>query len=151
MEDHAFNELKDKNLLESARDLLTKLKIKAGKLGDLGIEIEDILRKDAEIDVYENNLSKICEAGYKITWIVDDLDLGWNNSEVANNLLLGLLTCSNYIKNISNNLHIFFFWQIIVVLRLFAVLNWSIIQKGIYEPKSNNRALGDIITIFNIN
>jgi hypothetical protein len=59
------NELKDKNLLESARDLLTKLKIKAGKLGDLGIEIEDILRKDADIDVYENNLSKFARQAIK--------------------------------------------------------------------------------------
>lgn len=101
---HAFQE---KNLLESARDLLNKVKIKAGKLGDLGIEIENILRKEADIELYENELSKICSAGYKITWIVDDLDLGWNNSLIANNLLLGLLTCSNYIKNISPNLHLF--------------------------------------------
>lgn len=101
------NDLKDKNLLESARDLLNKLKIKAGQLGDLGIEIENILRKDAEIDVYEHQLKKLTDAGYKLTWIVDDLDLGWNNSDIANNLLLGLLTCTNYLKNISPNLHVF--------------------------------------------
>ncbi|HEV7329668.1 MAG TPA: hypothetical protein VGN63_01410 [Flavisolibacter sp.] len=101
------NDLKDKNLLESARDLLNKLKVKAGQLGDLGIEIENILRKDAEIDVYEYQLKKLTDAGYKVTWIVDDLDLGWNNSDIANNLLLGLLTCTNYLKNISPNLHVF--------------------------------------------
>lgn len=101
------NELKEKNLLESARDLLNKLKIRAGKLGDLGIEIENILRKEAEIDFYENELSKITKAGYKLTWIIDDLDLGWNNSLIANNLLLGLLTCCNYVKNINHNLHLY--------------------------------------------
>lgn len=101
------NDVKEKNLLESARDLLSRLKVKAGKLGDLGIEIENELRKEAEIDVYEHHLNAITRAGYKVTWIIDDLDLGWNNSEIANNLLLGLLTCTNYIKNISTNLHIF--------------------------------------------
>lgn len=101
------NEQKDRNLLESAQELLNKLKIKAGKLGDLGVEIEKIIRKNSDIEVYENELSKISNAGYKVSWIIDDLDLGWNNSEVANNMLLGLLTCTNYIKNISQNLHIF--------------------------------------------
>lgn len=101
------NGLKEKNLLESARDLLNKLKIKAGKLGDLGIEIENILRKEAEIDFYESELKKLTQAGYKITWIIDDLDLGWNNSQIANNLLLGLLTCCNYVKNINQNLHLY--------------------------------------------
>ncbi len=101
------NEVKEKNLLESAKEILNKIKIKAGKLGDLGIEIENELRKEAEIDIYEHHLNKISEAGYKLTWIVDDLDLGWNNSTIANNLLLGLLTCTNYIKNVSSNLHIF--------------------------------------------
>lgn len=37
------NDLKEKNLLESARDLLNKLKLKAGNLGELGIEIENTL------------------------------------------------------------------------------------------------------------
>nr|WP_319397643.1 hypothetical protein [uncultured Carboxylicivirga sp.] len=101
------NDQRDKNLLESAQELLNKLKIKAGKLGDLGVEIEKIIRKNSDIEVYENELSKICNAGYKVSWIIDDLDLGWNNSIVANNMLLGLLTCSNYVKNISQNLHIF--------------------------------------------
>lgn len=101
------NEQRERNLLESAQELLNKLKIKAGKLGDLGVEIEKVIRKNSEIEVYENELSKICSAGYKISWIIDDLDLGWNNSVVANNMLLGLLTCSNYVKNISQNLHIF--------------------------------------------
>jgi hypothetical protein len=101
------NELKDKSLLESAIDLLSKLKVKAGQYGDLGVEIEKIIRKDSEIDVYENELRKICKSGYKVNWIIDDLDLGWNNSDIANNMLLGLLTCTNHVKNISPNLHIF--------------------------------------------
>ncbi len=97
---------KEKNLLDTAIDLVNRLKIKAGKLGELGLEIEKIIRSNSDIDVYENELRKITTAGFKITWIIDDLDLGWNNSNVANNLLLGLLTCSNYIKNISSNLHL---------------------------------------------
>lgn len=101
------HEFREKSLLESARDILNKLKLKAGKLGDLGIEIENILRKEADIDLYENELKKISSIGYKITWILDDLDLGWNNSLVANNMLLGLLTCTNYVKNISQDLHLF--------------------------------------------
>lgn len=101
------NQFIEKNLLESARDLLNKIRLKAGKLGDLGIEIENTLRREADIDHYENELKKITDAGYKVSWIIDDLDLGWNNSVIANNLLLGLLTCCNYVKNISDNLHLY--------------------------------------------
>ena len=101
------NNLREKSLLESAKEIISKVRVKAGKLGELGIDIEKTLRADAEVEVYEHHLKEICDAGYKITWIVDDLDLGWNNSDIANNLLLGLLTCANYIKTISTNLHLF--------------------------------------------
>lgn len=101
------NQQAEKTLLDSAKDILNKIKVQAGKLGDLGVNIESSLRKEAEIEVYESNLKEIANAGYKITWIIDDLDLGWNNSEIANNLLLGLLTCTNYVKTLSTNFHIF--------------------------------------------
>lgn len=99
--------LKDKNILESTTDLLSRIKVKAGKLGELGLEVEKILKNKSNITIYENEIKKICEAGFKITWIIDDLDLGWNNSKVANNLLLGLLACTNHLKSISTNLHLF--------------------------------------------
>lgn len=36
--------------------------------------------------------------------LIDDLDLGWNNSEVANNLLLGLLSAVNYLSGMHQNI-----------------------------------------------
>jgi hypothetical protein len=38
--------------------------------------------------------------------LIDDLDLGWNNSETANNLLLGLLSATNYLSAITQNMFI---------------------------------------------
>ncbi len=97
----------NKDLLESLSEVLNRIKIKAGKLGDLGISVENTLRVEAEIDSYEHHIKELSAAGYKIIFMVDDLDLGWNNSPVANNLLLGLLTTTNYIKALSGHLHIF--------------------------------------------
>lgn len=105
------NEQAPKSFLDVIREFVSALKIKAGNLGEFGINVEKELRKEAEIDVYEHHLKKILDAGYYATWLVDDLDLGWNNSPISNNLLLGLLLCSSHVKEISQHLHILIFMR----------------------------------------
>lgn len=41
--------------------------------------------------------------------MVDDLDLGWDNSTLSNNLLLGLLSATSYLKSLSKNIHVIIF------------------------------------------
>lgn len=41
--------------------------------------------------------------------MVDDLDVGWDNSERANQILLGLLTASSYLKALHKNINLVFF------------------------------------------
>lgn len=99
----------NKDLLESVIDVLSKVKVKAGKLGDLGLNIENVLKTITEVDTFEYHIKELSNSGYKFIFLVDDLDLGWNNSRTANNFLLGLLTTINYLKSISINIHPFIF------------------------------------------
>lgn len=43
-------------------------------------------------------MTTLAAEGAKFVVLIDDLDLGWDNSSAANNLLLGLLAASNYIS-----------------------------------------------------
>lgn len=95
-----------KDLVENVADILGRLKGKAGSLGDFGLTLEHELRNVAEVDSLEHHLSNIAKSGAKFVILVDDLDLGWNNSGVANNLLLGLLAAINHLANLSKNLHV---------------------------------------------
>jgi hypothetical protein len=98
-----------KDLIENVTDVLTKIKAQVGKLGDFGIKIEKELRRFAEVDTLEFHLKKIADSGAKFTILIDALDLGWDNSPTANNLLLGLLSATSYLMGISPNLHICIF------------------------------------------
>lgn len=97
------------DLLESIVKILTRLKVNAGKLGDLGIDIEKVLKSASQVDSFEFHIREIANSGTKITFFIDDLDMGWDNSNISNNYLLGLLATINYLKEISLNIHVFIF------------------------------------------
>lgn len=92
--------------MENVADILSRLKGKAGSLGEFGLTLERELRNVAEVDALEHHLTHIAESGAKFVILIDDLDLGWNNSEVANNLLLGLLAAINHISGLSKNIYV---------------------------------------------
>lgn len=95
-----------KDLVENVADILGRLKGKAGSLGEFGLTLERELRNVAEVDSLEHHLRNIANSGAKFVILVDDLDLGWNNSTVANNLLLGLLAAINHLSDLSENLYV---------------------------------------------
>ena len=95
-----------KDLVENVADILSRLKGKAGSLGEFGLTLERELRNVAEVDSLEHHLVSVANSGAKFVILVDDLDLGWNNSAVANNLLLGLLAAINHLAGLSKNLYI---------------------------------------------
>jgi len=93
------------DFLEGIRDLAQRIKIKGGnKLGDLGIQIEKSLREISDINSLEYHLKKMAADGVKITFLIDDLDLGWDNSSLSNKILQGLLLASHYIRALNPNL-----------------------------------------------
>lgn len=94
-----------KDFVENIADILAKIKAKAGSLGELGIHLERELRNVADADSLEHHLVKIAEGGAKFVILVDDLDLGWDNSLTANNMLLGLLAATNYLTGKSHNIY----------------------------------------------
>jgi hypothetical protein len=98
-----------KDLVENISEILSKIKLKAGNLGELGIQLERELRNVADVDALEHHLVEIANSGGKFVILVDDLDLGWDNSELSNNLLLGLLAASAYIRALSTNIHVIIF------------------------------------------
>lgn len=95
-----------KDLVENVADILGRLKGKVGSLGEFGLTLERELRNVAEVDSLEHHLGNIANSGAKFVILVDDLDLGWNNSTVANNLLLGLLAAINHLSGLSKNLYV---------------------------------------------
>ena len=98
-----------KDLVENISEILSSIKIKAGSLGDLGLALERELREIAEVDALQHHLLSLCESGAEFVIMIDDLDLGWDNSETANNLLLGLLSATNTISGLHKNIHTIIF------------------------------------------
>lgn len=92
-----------KDLVENISDVLTKIKAKVGDLGEFGLALERELRNVADVDALEHHFHAIANDGAKFVVLVDDLDLGWNNSDTANNLLLGLLSGVNYLSSLNRN------------------------------------------------
>lgn len=95
-----------KDFVENVSDILSKLKVKAGSLGEFGLALEKELRNVAEVDTLQHHVRTIAEDGAKFVILVDDLDLGWDNSSVANNLLLGLLSATNALAALSKNIYV---------------------------------------------
>jgi len=93
-----------KDFVENVTDILSKIKIKAGSLGELGLQIERELRNIANADALEFHTAEIAKDGNSFVILIDDLDLGWDNSKTANDLLLGLLTATNHLSSLSPNI-----------------------------------------------
>lgn len=100
-----------KDLVENISEVLSSIKLKAGSLGELGLAIERELRTVAELDALQHHTQSLCSSGAKIVVMIDDLDLGWDNSEIANNLLLGLLSAINFLSSIHTNIHPIVFFR----------------------------------------
>jgi hypothetical protein len=98
-----------KDLVENITDVLLRIKAKAGELGDFGLNLERELRNVADVDALEHHFKSVANEGAKFVVLVDDLDLGWNNSDTANSLLLGLLAALNYLTGLSKNIYICIF------------------------------------------
>lgn len=98
-----------KDLVENISDVLTKIKAKVGDLGEFGLALERELRNVADVDSLEHHFCAIAKDGAKFVVLVDDLDLGWNNSDAANNLLLGLLSAVNYLVALNSNMFLCIF------------------------------------------
>lgn len=98
-----------KDLVENISEILGRIKAKVGNLGELGLHLEKELRNVADVDSLEHHLKEITDSNARLVIMVDDLDLGWDNSQISNNLLLGLLSASSYLKSLSHNIHVFIF------------------------------------------
>ncbi len=98
-----------KDLVENISEILNLIKVKAGSLGEFGLSLERELRDLSEVDSLQHHLLSLCESGAKFVIMIDDLDLGWDNSKTANNLLLGLLSAANSIASLHNNIHTIIF------------------------------------------
>ena len=97
------------DLVETISALIQKIKVKAGTLGELGLHIDNELKQLTNTEALKYHINKIAEKEHKIIYIIDDLDLGWDNSVTSNNLLLGLLLASNHLKSLNSNIHTFVF------------------------------------------
>ena len=95
-----------KDLVENISDVLAKIKAKVGNLGEFGMALERELRNVADVDALEHHFKAISDGGAKFVVLIDDLDLGWNNSETANNLLLGLLSAVNSLSALTHNMYL---------------------------------------------
>ena len=95
-----------KDLVENIADVLSRVKAKVGGLGEFGLTLERELRNIAEVDALEHHFKAITSDGAKFVVLIDDLDLGWNNSDTANNLLLGLLAAVNYLSALTANMYV---------------------------------------------
>lgn len=93
-----------KDFVENISDILAKVKAKVGELGEFGVSIEKELRAIADIDTLEFHVRELAGEGWKFVFTVDDLDLGWDNSETSNELLLGLLSAASLIQGIHGNI-----------------------------------------------
>ncbi len=96
------------DFIESLVSALKSIKMQAGESGEFGLDIENQIKKQLDIDTLAYHIKKLTRMGYRFTFIIDDLDLGWDNSDIANNLLLGLFSSINYMKSlVDNNINIF--------------------------------------------
>lgn len=97
------------DFVESVAGILKSVKLKVASIGEIGLQLENIIKETSSIDRYEYHLKNLAKDGCKTTILVDDLDVGWDNSERSNQILLGLLTASMYLKAIHKNVNLIFF------------------------------------------
>ncbi len=97
------------DFVESVSTILQSIKLKVKDIGELGLQLENIVKESSAIERYEFHLNELAKDGCKTTILVDDLDIGWDNSDRSNQILLGLLTASMYLKAIHENVNLIFF------------------------------------------
>ncbi|WP_157835408.1 hypothetical protein [Xanthomonas sp. SHU 166] len=93
-----------KDLVENISEVLTRVKATVGKLGEFGMHLEERLREIAEVDALEHHAIEITKHGAKFVVLIDDLDQGWDNSRLANGMLLGLLRAAFNLHGKANNI-----------------------------------------------
>lgn len=93
-----------KDLLENITEVLSRVRVKVGELGEFGLDLEKELRNIAEVDALEHHTLQIAESGARFVILFDDLDQGWDNSNAANQLLLGLLRAASILNGKSSNI-----------------------------------------------
>jgi hypothetical protein len=96
-------------LIEAVADLVNRIKIEGGELGSLGLNIEAKLRDLTDTESLCHHLSQLASAGEHFVVCVDDLDHGWNNTNVTNAFLLGLLAASQRLKAVIPGIMIYLF------------------------------------------
>ncbi|EPF8033108.1 P-loop ATPase, Sll1717 family [Vibrio fluvialis] len=99
----------NEDFVESVTSILQSVKMKLGNSAELGIQIENLIRETSEIDSYEYHLKNLAIDKCKTTILIDDLDIGWDNSERSNKILLGLLTAAMHMQAIHENVNVIIF------------------------------------------
>lgn len=94
----------NKDLLENITEVLTRVQAKVGNLGEFGLQLERELRTIADVDALEHHVVEIANSGAKFVILIDDLDQGWNNSNLSNQFLLGVLRAATGIHGKSENI-----------------------------------------------
>lgn len=86
------------DFFENFTNILTGIKAKAGSLGELGMHVDSALKTVSGVEALEFHIKALANDGIKFVFLVDDLDLGWNNSSVSNKSVLGLLLACDRIR-----------------------------------------------------
>jgi len=136
----------NKDLVENISDILSKVKAKVGELGEFGLALERELRNVADVDALEFHIKNLVKYGAKFVVLIDDLDLGWNNTDTANNLLLGLLSATNHLSSISSNIYICVFLREDVYTLLITKTQHSDKYRNVERIRWSK---SDLITILN--
>lgn len=98
------------DFFESVTKLVKDLKLKLPIAdSEFGVNLESLVKQASCIDQYEFHLINLAKDGLHITILVDDLDVGWDNTERSNEILLGLLSASMYLKSLHENINLIFF------------------------------------------
>ncbi|WP_217519066.1 P-loop ATPase, Sll1717 family [Vibrio metschnikovii] len=97
------------DFVESVTKIIESIKLRLKDVGAIGLQLENIIKETSAIDRYEYHLKNLAEENCNITILVDDLDIGWDNSDRSNQILLGLLTASMYLKALHKNINLIMF------------------------------------------
>lgn len=135
-----------KDFVENIADILSKMKIKAGSLGDFGLQVEKELREVADLDALEHHTLQLAEEGANFIILIDDLDLGWDNSETANNMLLGLLSATTYLSGRSKRIHPIIFLREDVYTILIRLTQHADKYRNVERIRWNKQQLIEILT-----
>lgn len=92
------NGIGNADFFENFRNILNGIKAKAGSLGELGMSVDNVVKIASGVDALEFHIKALAKDGIKFVFLVDDLDLGWNNSSVSNRSVLGLLLACDRIR-----------------------------------------------------